>query len=646
MSDSNAEYYVSNMSGSNAYDEYYVYICCTINKQIDPMTNEYSTEYTVQMKMKIEMILEVDPIHSIINTRVVNFAMITMGSRLTCYTKDVEDDGLLEFTHKFEPIAEEGDYYNQTNTFRKAQITDVMKSQGFMYDEKQNNEYIKSHCILWLYRRHVESQKSESSRQTQHKDASADNLEGDDDARRCYLIGSAIIDLKKLDDFNHQNDNKTPLIYNCVHNFNPNPLDPLSYAIVTFERPTKLEPSPLAAINFFKSTLMAQFNTASIVTTQQDLVQNACIQKIKTGEMVLMDETSAGFISNSTFLQLHMAAVCFTDMTSIVKKRAASLPMLLGLIYGYAGIIVNNIPMNDLISMKNDCDILLTVFASMLSAELMDSKQSEYYSDYCIYGVELCTEFDYRTNRQPMVYPAMPGAPISVDKISDASDRWFYDVIEDKKPHIEDKKQANKYIRFKLRLTEDQRQVCAGDNLQNRMIADDCESSASFIVTVWKLFMEMKAVMLKINILTDTLNDDTWEITCQDLNIWDRLIQNLGISNGEYTKYFDRITIIQVLQVIANIFRHFEVDVVLCVGTANASGIGQASNLCGHCYAMIKAMNLRTAQLNSIRISASLMDHSLSSQSTEGNNAVISQTEPNCKRMIIEGSLRKCLFDY
>jgi hypothetical protein len=321
---------------------------------------------------------------------------------------------------------------------------------------------------------------------------------------------------------------------------------------------------------FMQSTLLAQTNTASIVTAQQDLKQSEYVERIKTGEMVLIDDTSAGFMSNSTFLQLHKAAVCFTDMTSIVKKRAASLPMLLGLIYGYAGIIVNGTSFDDLIKMKTNNDQLLTVFASMLSAELMDSKQSEYYSDYCIYGVEPCTEFDWRINRQPMVFP--DGGPISVDKQSDASDRWFYDVIEDKQ-------QRKTYLRFKMRLTEDQRQICAGEKLQNRMIADDCESSAQFIVDVWKLFMEMKAVMLKTNILSDTLDDEAWDILCNDQNLikWSTLIDNLGIPVEEYTKHFETETLISVLKVIGNIFRHFELDVSLCVGTANAAGELQRS---------------------------------------------------------------------
>jgi hypothetical protein len=503
-------------------------------------------------------------------------------------------DGHIQIQHEFKPISDEEDgkedYYDQTTMFTDHKITDVMKSQGFMYDEKETNEYIKSHCILWLYRRHVESQKSSSSRQTQEKDGIADNLQDDDNARRCYLIGSATIDLAALHSFNNGVGKFDPI--NCIHNFNPSPVDPLSYAIVTFKKYPNEVGALLHNNIFYGSTLLQQSNTATIVTTQQDLVQNACIQKIQTGEMVLIDDTSASFMSNSTFLQLHMAAVCFTDMTSIVKKRASSLPILLGLIYGYAGIIVNGVSFRELIDMKKNYDILLTVFASMLSAELMDSKQSEYYSDYCIYGVEPCTEFDYRTNRQPMVFPDTNGAPISVDKQSDASDRWFYDVIDDK------------YVRFKMRLTEDQRQICAGEKLQNRMIADDCESSAQFIMLVWKLFMEILAVMRKLNIVTDTLDDAAWEETCAPKNHakWVQLIHALGITAEEYIKYFDLGTIILVLQVIGNIFRHFEVDVVLCVGTANASGVGQAKNLCGHCYAMMKARDLRKAEINKIQI--------------------------------------------
>jgi hypothetical protein len=38
--------------------------------------------YTVSMDIKIEMKLEVDPIHDIMKHQVVNFAMLTMGSRI------------------------------------------------------------------------------------------------------------------------------------------------------------------------------------------------------------------------------------------------------------------------------------------------------------------------------------------------------------------------------------------------------------------------------------------------------------------------------------------------------------------------------------------------------------------------------------
>jgi hypothetical protein len=48
----------------------------------EPVGPQFFKQYTVHMDMKINMILEVDPIHDIVHENVVNFVMLTMGSRI------------------------------------------------------------------------------------------------------------------------------------------------------------------------------------------------------------------------------------------------------------------------------------------------------------------------------------------------------------------------------------------------------------------------------------------------------------------------------------------------------------------------------------------------------------------------------------
>jgi hypothetical protein len=91
-----------------------------------------------------------------------------------------------------------------------------------------------------------------------------------------------------------------------------------------------------------------------------------------------------------------------------------------------------------------DTQTMLDVYRTALTSEIMDSKQSEYYTDYGIYGMSDASQSDYDKNVQPNPMLARDSEAIKL------SEMWFYEVID------------AQYIKFRMRPTEDQKQVVTG----------------------------------------------------------------------------------------------------------------------------------------------------------------------------------------
>ena len=92
-------------------------------------------------------------------SQIANYAMLTMGGRIHHWEGEIVDGVLNIDNHPFRPIkkgdsAEDG-YFNQLGW--DGDVTDEMRKQGIVYNA-EDDERIKSACILWIYKRHNENQ--------------------------------------------------------------------------------------------------------------------------------------------------------------------------------------------------------------------------------------------------------------------------------------------------------------------------------------------------------------------------------------------------------------------------------------------------------------------------------------------------------
>lgn len=219
--------------------------------------------------------------------------------------------------------------------------------------------------------------------------------------------------------------------------------------------------------------------TENVFFGSQTLMQYSTADKIQKKELEFADEMGAAFMSGSTFLQLFGMAVCFTDMTHIVRERCVELPFRLVMCHTYSAIFANGYTPEEVMNLNKDSDRkdLYSIYLSIVTGELMDTKQSEYYSDYCVYGVEEVSEQDYKS-RTPAAASSQEGGGTC-----------FY------------RRFKKTYVRYNLQLTEDQRQVCTGEGLRSGMIADDCETSASFLKSENKTLMAIRAMLVREGII-------------------------------------------------------------------------------------------------------------------------------------------------
>ena len=572
------------------------------------------------------------------SAQIADYALITMGGRIHHYEENIVD-GVLRVDHHFQPLNDslEKSYYNQMHYPDEGEPTNDMRMAGLDYNAPEDYK-IKSHVIVWLYKRHWEDQlnKGKGWQKLDPSKMPSGDTEGHM-ARRCYLIGSTVLDLQRLMDVNiklNSGDEVDTPTFNCKHNFcdthskcklvkhngfeveeQQGQLHMLIKGLEKYineekdtnEKDGSYKKPDHSNNPFMVSPLANLANVNEIVKLQQGLMKTYCVIGMQSGKLFLGDQMGAAFVSGATFTQLYGAAVLFTDMSHIVRYRVVEFPFEMIAIYMDIALRVNGYTANDVARMNSDvyAGDLLMVYKSLISAEIMDSKQAEYYSDYCLYGVEKATEYDFVNNRQPI-------PDYDTNKMGEL---WFYE------------KTGNEtYVRYRMKLTEDQRQICTGRNLRNRIVADDCESSASTIKGIHKTCIAIQAKLVLLGVLKADKVDD---------EVFMSFLDNPE-GNQEFLKFVDQFAPTSrfgegwtldsraaLLLALANVMRQFEFRLDLCIGTANAAGVGQATNLCGHCYLILKTRHYETgAKVNCVIEGTNWVSQKKMVEEDEGESSV------------------------
>lgn len=286
-------------------------------------------------------------------------------------------------------------------------------------------------------------------------------------------------------------------------------------------------------------------------------------EKCHEGLLNFCDELGASFTSIGTNLQMHGACCAFTDMDPIVKTRAAQFPARFCMVHFYNALNLMGYTAKEVsLFSSNDAHgrrVLLDVFRTALTSEMMDSRQSEYYSDFSLFGIDNASSIEVENNVQP----------------NDVNGEvWLYDKI------------GEKNVKFRLRPTEDQKQITTGDNLCDRLISDDCETAASFIVALFKSFMIIRAYLVWKEVWDDTiLNDKEFS----DFEITEEVASALTGVGTQSTPFNDMDDSKNLIKALANCMRQFKMDVNLCIGTASAAAPGMKAKPSGHCFAMFEA---------------------------------------------------------
>jgi hypothetical protein len=312
------------------------------------------------------------------------------------------------------------------------------------------------------------------------------------------------------------------------------------------------------------SPLTKTHNT-NVQTEFMDKMKSDCME----GKIKLCDAMGGAFLNIRTYCQLHGANVCFTDMDHIVRHRVTQFPGSFNMTHFWNAMQLMCLDAKTVARMtpENGEDILLDIYRTALTSEIMDSKQSEYYTDYGVYAIQDATTDEMKYNTQPD-----PTTLLDADACT-AGEMWFYKTITGA---------ADIPFKFRMRPTDDQKQVCtAGEKLYNRFISDDCETSASFILGVHRTFMAIRAYMVRMNLWNDT--STMIDTSFYSKNIPPEVINKIcGSDDTGYNKH-------DFVKALANILRHYKLDVELCIGSASSASIGSDTGASGHCFAMLNA---------------------------------------------------------
>ena len=200
---------------------------------------------------------------------------------------------------------------------------------------------------------------------------------------------------------------------------------------------------------------------------------------------------------------------------------------------------------------------------------ISDSKQSEYYSDYCIYGLERATPFEATSNAQPNGTDA-----------TTSDEKWYYVVQLD-----------GSWIKIRMRLTEDQRQICTGTGLQNRYIGDDCETSASAMMAIFRTLMIFKAYCDVEGITTLLLRGGSVAGMAMSVVVQNAVTcffpENLFPRTEGMAEYYGSLVLLLCQSMVRIAY-----DLDLAIGSASAASVGGEPHLCGHCYCLLKTSPL------------------------------------------------------
>ena len=159
----------------------------------------------------------------------------------------------------------------------------------------------------------------------------------------------------------------------------------------------------LKQLNFLPSPLKHLAEVNELVQLEQKVLRDSLVKECKSGQLKLCDGMGVSFTNVRTFCQLYGANVSFTDMTNIVRQRVAQFPCRFNFLHLWNALQILGIDAKTASVVIDSADNtpLLDIYRTALTSEIMDSKQSEYYSDYAIYGVDIVQPEDMAHNRQP-----------------------------------------------------------------------------------------------------------------------------------------------------------------------------------------------------------------------------------------------------
>jgi hypothetical protein len=568
--------------------------------------------------------------------------LITMGAYKKSFEQIIPPDGIVDVDHIFHQLSDKDSFYNHLEFDReyydRPDIKDEMSKSGVTYSLDTQDTLIKSHAVMWIYKRRYEDRKHPG----RFVPDELHNIPGGEKSRnvmRSYHIASTSINLLLLmlkADTSTGTDNTE---FKIINNFSP------SYAscmilphsestlnemlldqqvgehlvsLNTFnmymglkkfdQRKTETIEQGLAFVNsldlkYERSSLQGTPLLNRLVTIQQQILKTQISGQCGMGKVTMSDKLAAMFLSGSTYLQMHGAGVCFTDMTSIVKHRLPEYPVHLLMVHAYTAFNLNSTDMEQFIQLHTpSCtDELAAAFKTILTAELIDPKQTEYYSDFNLYGVETVSKEEFDVSSQPIR---------GHHEENRLNETWFYEMRgTDDNPE---------YLRYILTLTEDQRQVCTGEGLQSQLIGDDCESGSNYEVgtnKTWDIisfsmkrdgvFEKLREYHKKIDSMstskavpatpkTPSNHSDTTQHVAEYnalLQSVDEVILNKYMNHPSLCKLNDTRKR-EIFWGTANILSQIDRDLKLVVGSAGAASAGGERHMGGHCYSMLETKHV------------------------------------------------------
>jgi hypothetical protein len=202
------------------------------------------------------------------------------------------------------------------------------------------------------------------------------------------------------------------------------------------------------------------------------------------------------------------------------------------------------------------------IYRTALTMQMMDPSQTDYYTDYCIVGVSSCSA-------EELLQQAQPTDPADVKK----QQLWLYVNLA---PHTTREIQP-RFAKLILQPTEDQKQILTGpEELYNKTIQDDCETSATESVAVQQELMKMENHMVYHNWWTGVGEQATMAGNIDDL------ILTFVRKNCKDNRLDEKGNIRAVMTLVKT-FMKYDMSVDLCVGSATAAQEGEAGEPGQYC---------------------------------------------------------------